>query len=130
MKHLHVTCGIIERNGYVLATQRSSTMSMPLKWEFPGGKVNEGESLEVCLKRELLEELTIQVEILSKLPENVYKYPAFTITLYPFICTIKSGDIVLKEHANCKWLQPKDLLTLDWAEADVAVVREYVITTK
>ncbi|HEX2955749.1 MAG TPA: (deoxy)nucleoside triphosphate pyrophosphohydrolase [Chitinispirillaceae bacterium] len=125
MNHLHVTCGIIEQDGYVLATQRSSTMSMPLKWEFPGGKINEGESLEECLKRELLEELTIQVEITSILPESDYLYPAFKITLYPFLCIIQSGTIELKEHADYVWLLPKDLPTLDWAEADVAVVREY-----
>lgn len=127
MKHLHVTCGIIERNGYVLAAQRSSTMSMPLKWEFPGGKVHEGESLEECLKRELLEELTIEVEIIKKLPENVYRYPSFIITLYPFICSVKYGEIVLKEHVDYKWMLPKDLMSLDWAEADVAVVRDYCI---
>lgn len=125
MKHLHVTCGIIERNGYVLATQRSSTMSMPLKWEFPGGKVNAGETLEECLKRELLEELTIQIEITRKLPESTYSYPTFMITLYPFICTIQSGEIVLNEHADYAWLLHRDLMKLDWAEADVAVVREY-----
>jgi 8-oxo-dGTP diphosphatase len=124
-KHLRVTCGIIERNGHVLVTQRSSTMSMPLKWEFPGGKVNEGESLEACLQRELLEELTIDVTIVKKLPESEYQYPAFNITLYPFICKIKSGEIILKEHADYAWLLQQNLMTLDWAEADVAVVREY-----
>jgi 8-oxo-dGTP diphosphatase len=125
MKHLHVTCGVVQKNGYVLATQRSSTMSMPMKWEFPGGKVNAGESFEDCLKRELFEELTIHVEIVKNLPESDYLYPAFKITLYPFICTIQSGEIVLKEHAEYVWLLPQDLMALDWAEADVAVVREY-----
>ncbi len=100
-------------------------MSMPLKWEFPGGKVNAGETLEECLKRELSEELTIQVEITGKLPESVYSYPTFNITLYPFLCAIKSGEIVLKEHAEYVWLLPQHLMTIDWAEADVAVVREY-----
>lgn len=125
MKHLHVTCGIIEQNGYALATKRSSTMSMPLKWEFPGGKVNEGESLEECLMRELFEELTIHVEITKKLSESVYQYPAFKITLFPYLCTIESGTIVLKEHADYAWLLPQDLIRLDWAAADVAVVKEY-----
>jgi 8-oxo-dGTP diphosphatase len=98
---------------------------MSLKWEFPGGKVHEGESLEDCLKRELFEELTITVDILRKLPECVYLYPEFEITLYPFVCSIQSGEIVLKEHVDYLWLHPQSLLSLDWAEADVAVVREY-----
>jgi 8-oxo-dGTP diphosphatase len=100
-------------------------MSMPLKWEFPGGKVDEGESLEECLKRELFEELTITINITEKLPESVYTYPVFKITLYPFVCSIQSGEIVLKEHADYIWLLPRNLMSLDWAEADVAVVREY-----
>lgn len=98
---------------------------MPLKWEFPGGKVNEGESLEECLMRELFEELTIHVEITKKLPQNIYQYPAFKITLYPFACSIYSGEIILKEHATFIWLLPEQLMALDWAEADVAIVREY-----
>jgi 8-oxo-dGTP diphosphatase len=100
-------------------------MSMPLKWEFPGGKVEEGESCEACLRRELFEELAIHVDIVECLPQSDYSYPSFTITLYPFICTIRSGEIVLGEHAALCWLHPADLLTLDWAEADIPVVRAY-----
>jgi 8-oxo-dGTP diphosphatase len=63
MKHIHVTCAIIEKDGKVLSTQRSESMSMPLKWEFPGGKIKAGESPSECLHRELQEELGVEVEI-------------------------------------------------------------------
>ncbi|MBI5739105.1 MAG: (deoxy)nucleoside triphosphate pyrophosphohydrolase [Nitrospirae bacterium] len=125
MKHIEVACAIIEREGKVLCTQRSETMSLPLKWEFPGGKINEGESPEECLKRELAEELGIEVTIGAPLPVSSHRYPEFSITLYPFICKITSGEIVLHEHADVSWLPPEELQDLDWAEADGPVIEEY-----
>lgn len=124
-KHIHVTCAIIEQDGFVLATQRSSTMSMPLKWEFPGGKVNAGESLEDCLRRELNEELGVHVKIERPLLPTTYQYPLFTITLYPFVCSIQSGEVTLHEHAALSWLPPRELRALDWADADVPIVDAY-----
>ncbi len=126
IKHIHVTCAIIEHEGLVLATQRSATMSMPLKWEFPGGKIEPGESRKTCLQRELLEELGIQAIIRKSLPSSVYRYPSFTITLYPFLCTIEPGSIILHEHAAMRWMPADELITLDWAEADVPVLECYL----
>jgi len=126
MKHLHVTCAIIERDGLVLTAQRSSAMSLPLKWEFPGGKIDPGESPEACLRREILEELGIHVTIGQGLPTSTHHYPKLSITLYPFVCTINSGDIVLYEHAAIDWLPPDLLHTLDWAEADLPVLKVYL----
>jgi len=124
-KHIHVTCAIIERHGLVLATQRSATMSMPLKWEFPGGKVDEGESLEECLCREVTEELGLHVKICQPLLPTTHQYPLFTITLYPYICSIESGELTLREHAAASWLPPTELHELDWAEADVPIIHAY-----
>lgn len=125
MKHIHVACAIIERGRKVLCTQRSESVSMPLKWEFPGGKINEGESPQECLKRELAEELGIEVTIGAPLSVSTYQYPAFSVTLYPFICKIKSGEIILHEHAAMKWLTPEELRNLDWPEANWPVIKEY-----
>ncbi len=125
-KHLHVACAIIERDGLVLAAQRSSTMSLPLKWEFPGGKIDPGESPEECLRRELVEELGIQVTIKRALLPHTHRYPTFTVTLHPFICAVESGRIVLHEHAAIAWLLPERLLQLDWAEADLPVIERYL----
>lgn len=126
LHHIHVTCAIIERDGLVLAAQRSATMTLPLKWEFPGGKIDPGESAEECLLREIVEELGIQVGIEKNLPATTHNYPAFSVTLYPFVCSIETGEIVLHEHAAISWLPPTELHTLDWAEADLPVIQSYL----
>jgi len=125
-KHIHVTCAIIESDGFVLAAQRSAVMSLPLKWEFPGGKIHPGETPEECLRRELLEELGIHVRLGKSLPPSSHRYPAISVTLHPFVCAIESGEIVLHEHAAIAWLPPQELHTLDWAEADLAVIEAYL----
>lgn len=124
--HIKVTCAIIERDGLVLAAQRSETMSMPLKWEFPGGKMHDGESAEGCLVRELLEELNVSVTIRCPLSPVTYDYTDFSVTLYPFVCTIAEGNIIIHEHKAVEWLLPEELPSLDWAAADVPVVSEYL----
>jgi len=126
IKHIHVTCAIIERDGLVMAAQRSATMSLPLKWEFPGGKIDPGESPEECLRRELVEELGIQVAVGKSLPPSTHHYPTFTVTLYPYVCTITAGEIVIHEHASIVWLPLDELHSLDWAEADLPVIAEYL----
>jgi 8-oxo-dGTP diphosphatase len=130
MKHLHVTCAIIERDGLVLAAQRSAAMSLPLKWEFPGGKIHQGESQDECLRRELVEELGIQAAVGKCLPASTYHYPTFTVTLYPYLCTIAAGEPVIHEHAAIAWLPPEQLSTLDWAEADWPVIQCYLSDLK
>lgn len=126
MKQIHVTCAIIERDGLVLAAQRSAAMSLALKWEFPGGKIDPGESPEECLQRELVEEMGIQVCVGKSLPSSTHHYPKFTVTLHPFICFIESGEIFLHEHAAIAWLPPAALHSLDWAEADLPVIESYL----
>jgi len=125
MNHYHVACAIIEQDGKVLATQRSAAMSLPLKWEFPGGKIKDGETAPDCLVRECREELGAEIDLVQPLAPTTHRYPAFTVTLYPFRCTIASGEIILHEHAALAWLLPAELHTLDWAEADLPVIDEY-----
>ena len=123
--HIQVACAIIERGGLVLAAQRSATMALPLKWEFPGGKIDAGESPEECLRRELIEELGLHVQVGKPLAAVTHHYPAFTVTLYPFVCSVESGEMTLHEHAAVVWLLPEELSTLDWAEADLPVIDAY-----
>ena len=125
MNHIHVACAIIELEGKVLCTQRSEAMNMPLKWEFPGGKIDEGESPQECLKRELHEELGIEAAVGQPLTVTTHHYPSFSVTLYPFICEIISGEITLHEHSAMVWLRREELHKLDWAEADLSVIEEY-----
>lgn len=100
-------------------------MSMPRKWEFPGGKINPDEGLEECLRREIAEELGIRIAVSRPLPPTTHEYPTLTVTLYPFICSIVEGKITLHEHSAVTWLPPQDLFTLDWAEADLPVLTAY-----
>jgi 8-oxo-dGTP diphosphatase len=123
--HIQVTCAIIERNGLVLAARRSRSMRMPLKWEFPGGKIEPGENPEACLHRELMEEMALCVTVKRVMPSLTHAYPAFTVTLHPFVCEILSGEMILNEHHAVAWLKPEELPALDWVEADRTLVATY-----
>lgn len=126
-RHLHVACAIIEQNGTVLTAQRSAAMSLPLKWEFPGGKIEAGETAEECLIRELREELGVSVFIGSALSPATHCYPDFTVTLYPFTCRLTGGTVSMYEHHALKWVEPQQMSDLDWAAADLPVIREYLV---
>jgi 8-oxo-dGTP diphosphatase len=126
IKQIHVSCGIIHQDDNILAVQRSDKMRLPLKWEFPGGKIEPGESPSECLQRELMEELDLHVLVGKPLNPLTHNYPTFIVTLYPFICTIESGAITLHEHAAFAWLSPSKLPALDWAEADRPVLDAYL----
>ena len=124
---IHVTCAIIEKDNQVLCAQRSALMPLPLKWEFPGGKVEAGEALEDCIVREIKEELGVEVSIKEKLPPSIFNYGADReICLYPFICHIISGAISLKEHKQVSWLTASELKNLDWAAADIPILNYYL----
>jgi len=124
--HVHVACALIEYAGRVLAAQRSPTMSLPSKWEFPGGKIEPGETPEMCLARELREELAMQVHIGSALPQTTHCYDTFTVTLYPFLCSSTSTQLTLHEHSDVVWIEPERLFELDWAAADLPVLAAYL----
>ena len=122
---IHVTCAIIEYNGLVLAAKRSSSMKLPHKWEFPGGKIEPGENPRACLQREIYEELRMEVKVNTALPAVIHHYPDFKITLYPFVCSTTSNIFKLQEHVQALWLKPQPLQDLDWAEADLPVLAAY-----
>jgi len=127
MVYLDVVCALIEKEGKLLCVQRSPEMPLPLKWEFPGGKIEEGESPEDALIREINEELNLWIEVRDAMTPSPYRYPnGPSIRLIPFLCSINSGKIRLKEHVQYLWLPPCRLLQLNWAEADLPIVREYV----
>jgi 8-oxo-dGTP diphosphatase len=123
---VRVACAIIQRCGTVLAAQRAELMNMPLKWEFPGGKLEKGEKPAECLVREIREELGVEVRILHALPAIIHPYDTWTIELLPFVCEIAAGSITLHEHKAITWKSPQDLLDLDWPEADIPVLAEYL----
>ena len=123
---INVTCAIIVIKNKILVTQRSEKMKLPLKWEFPGGKLEENESEIDCIKREIKEEINIDIEVVKKLSSSIYDYGSFKINLIPFIAKHVHGEIKLTEHKDYKLLQKTELLSLDWAEADFPIVEEFL----
>lgn len=121
---LEVTCGIIEQQSRILICQRSVEMTHPLKWEFPGGKVEANESKIACLAREIQEELGLIIQVGQSLSPVIHAYPTFTIALYPYLCTLVSGKLQLSEHQQAIWVSREELLHYDWAEADVPIVQQ------
>lgn len=121
---IHVTCAVIRDGERYLICQRSEQMKMPLKWEFPGGKVEDGESLEDCLIREIQEELAVCISIDAALEPVVHHYENFSITLYPFLCSIKEGSIDLREHTAYKWILKEEFPKYDLAAADLPILKQ------
>lgn len=119
---LPVTCALIVRDGQVLVTQRSVIMSLPLKWEFPGGKVEPGESPRDCIVRELKEELGLETQIVAGAPAVLHPPENPHLKLLPFIVRIVGGRLHLLEHADARWCAPEDMEGLDWAAADIEIV--------
>jgi 8-oxo-dGTP diphosphatase len=126
MKTIDVTCAIISFNDKILVVQRSENMKLPLKWEFPGGKIENGESEKECIKREIKEELNIEIELISRLTPSKFDYPNFSIRLIPFIAKYIKGDIELLEHKQYQLLTRERLKGLDWAEADIHILNKYL----
>jgi 8-oxo-dGTP diphosphatase len=125
-KNLKVTCAVIFFGGKVFAARRGMTMNQPLRWEFPGGKIEQGETEPQCLVRELSEELEINVEVLEKLPAFTHHYTEFSIELIPFVCRVNDPQHLACEHDQTGWFTAAQLKELDWAPADVQVM-EYVV---
>ena len=122
MKTVRVVAAIIIENGKVFATQRGYG-EFKDGWEFPGGKIEPGET-EEAIVREIKEELDTEVEVIELLDTVEYDYPNFHLSMGCFICKIKSGDLVLKEHEAAKWLTKDTLGSVEWLPADMGLVRE------
>ncbi len=120
---IRVTCAIIKDGDKIFAAQRGPGAQQALKWEFPGGKVEPGESDEECLFRELNEELEMLVSIEKKLPSFFHDYPSFSLELIPFLCSLETKVHTANEHAGTGWFAREELQKLDWAAADVALMQ-------
>lgn len=123
MKTVRVVAAIIIENGKVFATQRGYG-EFKDGWEFPGGKIEPGETPEEAIVREIKEELDAEVEVIELLDTVEYDYPNFHLSMGCFICKIKSGDLVLKEHEAAKWLTKDTLGSVEWLPADMELVGE------
>ena len=123
MKTVRVVAAIIIENDKVFATQRGYG-EFKDGWEFPGGKIEPGETPEEAIVREIKEELDTEVEVIELLDTVEYDYPNFHLSMGCFICKIKSGDLVLKEHEAAKLLTKDTLGSVEWLPADMGLVRE------
>ncbi|WP_220459132.1 (deoxy)nucleoside triphosphate pyrophosphohydrolase [Gelidibacter maritimus] len=126
MKMLHVVCAIIYNDDEILIAQRSDKMALPLKWEFPGGKVERSEEKKMALQREINEELAMEIEVGEALEPVIYHYKSFSITLYPYICNSSSKAFIKREHREIRWEKIENLKKYDWAAADVPVVKKLI----
>ncbi len=119
---IEVSCAIILKDSKILAVQRGSGSSHPLKWEFPGGKIHPEETAAQCIIREIDEELRISVEVQKQLEYIEFDYGNKQIRLVPFICKIASGDIILTEHVAKYWFSFDQWQTIDWSGADYELI--------
>jgi 8-oxo-dGTP diphosphatase len=128
MKKIEVVAGVLFCEDDILCVQRPKNKLHYIseKFEFPGGKIEEGESREEALHRELLEELNLSIKIKSFLMTVVHLYPDFELTMHCFICEVDSKEFILNEHIDKKWLKVNELNQLDWAGADIPIVEKLV----
>ncbi len=124
-EEIPVVCAIIEEKGMILAAQRGINQSNAGLWEFPGGKVHSGETAEQALKREIREELTVEINIVKQLEAVSYRYPWIFIKLIPFVCSINQGEPVAIEHAQVSFFNRNDCGKILWSPADIKVMEEY-----
>ena len=117
-KIINVVAASIEKDGKIFCAQRPEGKSLGGYWEFPGGKLEEGESPEEALIREIHEELNSQIEIISFVNEASYDYDFGTVVMKTFHAKLVSGNLDLLEHQDSAWLEPSRLKTLDWAPVD------------
>ena len=118
-----VICDSLEKKTKIFATARGYG-EFEGQWEFPGGKIEEGETAEQALKREIMEELDTEILVGEKIEVIEYDYPNFHLSMDCFLCEVLSGSLALKEHKAAKWLKKEELFSVQWLPADVTLIEK------
>lgn len=118
-----IICDSMDRPTKIFATQKGYG-EFKGKWEFPGGKIEAGETPQQALIREIKEELAVRIKIGNLIETVEYDYPDFHLSMDCFWCTVVEGDIVLKEAQSARWLSKDELFSVDWLPADVELVKK------
>lgn len=129
MKTVEVVAAVIRDQNRIFATQRGYG-DQKGGWEFPGGKMESGETAQEALVREIKEELDTEIEVGELIDTIEYDYPKFHLTMHCFFCSVKKGNLVLKEHEAAKWLTLETLDTVDWLPADRGLIEKIRLALK
>jgi len=122
-KTIEVVAAVIVRDGKIFATQRGYG-EFKGWWEFPGGKMEVGETPQDALHREIMEELETDIKVGDFITTVDYDYPNFHLTMHCYLCSIISGNLTLLEHEDARWLTREELDTIQWLPADIEVVEK------
>jgi 8-oxo-dGTP diphosphatase len=128
MKNIEVVAAIIIYENKILCVQRGENKLdyISKKYEFPGGKMENDETKKETVKREILEELEMQIEVQEEFITVVHQYPDFVLTMHSFICKCDNPKLTLTEHIDYKWLKKNELKNLDWAAADIPIMKKLI----
>ena len=127
-KKIEVVAAIIKHDDKILCVRRGENKLdyISKKYEFPGGKIEEGETREQTIVREIQEELKMDISTNEDFLTVEHEYPDFFLTMHSFICSCKNPTVQLTEHIDYKWLATSDMLALDWAAADIPIVEKLI----
>lgn len=123
MKNIEVVAAIfINKNNEIFCARRKDEGELALKWEFPGGKIEQGESHQEALIREIQEELSTEIKVKDFIMTVKHQYNNFHLTMHAYFAEVVNGDLILNEHTGFRWLKKEELHSLDWAAADLPIV--------
>lgn len=129
MKNIEVVAAIIINNDKILCVQRGENKLdyISKKYEFPGGKLEIGETKKEGIIREIHEELNMTIDPINEFLTVNHQYPDFNLTMHSFICSTDNPTVTLSEHVDYKWLSKEELIHLDWAAADIPIVNKLIV---